>query len=273
MGNNALKANAGETVRLFLGNGGPNLVSSFHVIGEIFDNVRQEGGTALTHHVQTALIPAGGSSIVEFKVEVPGTFILVDHSIFRTFNKGSLGMLKVTGKEDLAIFTGKEVDEVYLGDRAIANGGARVAALQREYEKERRENPKLQKLTKEILVLQGQKVFLNACSVCHQAEGQGVPNVFPPLAKSDFLMALAAKQDRTALLQIPLNGLSGPVKVNGKEYNSVMPPISGLSDEDLAAVMTYVTSSWGNSARAFTVEEVQTARAAAATASAAQAGH
>src|SRR5262245_27799258 len=85
VGDRALKAKVGERVRIFVGNGGPNLVSSFHVIGEIFDRVYYEGGARYQEHVQTTLIPAGGSAIVEFKVEVPGTYILVDHSIFRTF--------------------------------------------------------------------------------------------------------------------------------------------------------------------------------------------
>ena len=82
-GDNAITANVGETVRLFVGNGGPNLVSSFHVIGEIFDKVYAEGGITINENIQTTLVPAGGAAIVEFKVEVPGTFILVDHSIFR----------------------------------------------------------------------------------------------------------------------------------------------------------------------------------------------
>jgi nitrite reductase (NO-forming) len=106
-GDKALTAKTGETVRLFIGNGGPNLISSFHVIGEIFDKVRVEGGDVVNANVQTTLVPAGGSAITEFKVEVPGTLILVDHSIFRTFNKGSLGMLKVEGPEDKAIYSGK----------------------------------------------------------------------------------------------------------------------------------------------------------------------
>ena len=92
-GDNAIVAEVGETVRLYVGNGGPNLVSSFHVIGEIFDKVHVEGGSLVNENVQTTLIPAGGAAIVEFKVDVPGTFILVDHSIFRAFNKGALGML------------------------------------------------------------------------------------------------------------------------------------------------------------------------------------
>jgi len=97
-GSNAITAEVGETVRLFVGNGGPNLVSSFHVIGEIFDKVFVEGGSMVNENVQTTLIPAGGAAIVEFKVDVPGDLVLVDHSIFRAFNKGALGILKVEGE-------------------------------------------------------------------------------------------------------------------------------------------------------------------------------
>ena len=103
-GDNALQAKVGETVRLFVGNGGPNLTSSFHVIGEIFDNVYTEGGTVAQHNVQTTAIPAGGSSMVEFRVEAPGELVIVDHSIFRAFNKGALGILNVSGKQQDKVF-------------------------------------------------------------------------------------------------------------------------------------------------------------------------
>jgi nitrite reductase (NO-forming) len=104
-GDNALQAKVGERVRLFVGDAGPNLTSSFHVIGEVFDNVYTEGGSVATqHNVQTTLIPSGGSAIVEFGVEKPGDLILVDHSIFRAFNKGALGMLHVSGDDDARVF-------------------------------------------------------------------------------------------------------------------------------------------------------------------------
>lgn len=103
-GANALPAIVGETVRLYAGNGGPNLVSSFHVIGEIFDKVYIEGGQLINKDVQTTLIPSGGSTIVEMKMQVPGVLNIVDHSIFRTFNKGALAQIKVTGNEDQSIF-------------------------------------------------------------------------------------------------------------------------------------------------------------------------
>ena len=105
LGDNQLHARTGETVRLFVGNGGPNLVSSFHVIGEIFDNVYAEGGTKVSqNNVQTTLVPAGGSAIVEFRAEVPGDLVLVDHSIFRAFNKGALGMIEISGADNNVVF-------------------------------------------------------------------------------------------------------------------------------------------------------------------------
>src|SRR6266568_2216771 len=102
----ALTAKVGETVRLYVGNGGPNLVSSFHVIGEIFDKVYPEG--AITgqpaRNVQTTLVPAGGAVVVEMKMNVPGRYLLVDHSIVRAMDKGALGSIEVAGAEQPGIF-------------------------------------------------------------------------------------------------------------------------------------------------------------------------
>ena len=83
--NDKMGVNVGEKVRLYVGNGGVNLISSFHVIGEIFDNVYPEAaiGSEPHHNVQTTIVPAGGASIVEFKVDVPGKYILVDHALAR----------------------------------------------------------------------------------------------------------------------------------------------------------------------------------------------
>lgn len=103
-GKNALQANVGETVRLYVGNGGPNLSSSFHVIGEIFDRVYMEGGSLINENVQTTMIPAGGSVIVDMQVEVPGMLNIVDHALYRTFHKGSLAQIKVSGNENPNVF-------------------------------------------------------------------------------------------------------------------------------------------------------------------------
>jgi len=247
-GDKALTAKTNETVRLFVGNGGPNLVSSFHVIGEIFDTVRPEGGTVAQHNVQTTLIPAGGAAIVEFHTEVPGSYVLVDHSIFRAFNKGALGILKVDGPEDLAIYSGKEVDSVYLGDRAEPNLAAVSTAAKAHASGT---------LTKDEQIAAGKQLFTGTCSVCHQANGEGLPNVFPPLAKSDLIAA-----DPKRVVEIMLHGLSGKVKVNGTEYDSVMPPMNQLTDDEVANIGTFVLNSWGNPGGQITKEQAATVRAA-----------
>jgi nitrite reductase (NO-forming) len=249
VGANAIKASVGDTVRLFVGNGGPNLVSSFHVIGEIFDKVFQEGGTRYQENVQTTLVPAGGSAITEFRVEVPGTLIIVDHSIFRAFNKGALGMLKVDGDDNLLVYSGKEVDNVYLGDKVMAEELSIVSDVtQAEL---------TGSATKEQRINAGRVLYNGTCSVCHQQNGEGLEGVFPPLADSDYLMA-----DARRAIEVVLNGLTGPVTVNGSSYNSVMPPMSQLNDDEIANILTFALNGWGNEGDAVDSDEVAEVRAA-----------
>jgi nitrite reductase (NO-forming) len=243
-GDNALTAKVGETVRIFMGNGGPNLVSSFHMIGEIFDKVHIEGGDAINTNVQTTLIPAGGSAIVEFKVDVPGTFILVDHSIFRAFNKGALGMLNVTGEENKKIYSGTTQEGIYLPE-----GGN----IQNMPEGKKEAKSTVAKTLPEQ-IKSGKGIFGTTCFACHQSEGQGVPNAFPPLAKSDYLNA-----DPKRAIQAVIRGLSGEITVNGKKINSVMPS-QNLTDDEIADVLTYVYSSWGNNKTVVTPAMVKAQR-------------
>ena len=96
-GDNAFKAKVGETVRIFFGVGGPNLTSSFHVIGEVFDKVYPEGALANPiSNVQTTHVPAGGATVAEFRVDVPGTYVVVDHSLGR-LEKGAAAQIVVEG--------------------------------------------------------------------------------------------------------------------------------------------------------------------------------
>jgi nitrite reductase (NO-forming) len=230
VGDKALDTKVGETVRLYFGVGGPNLTSSFHVIGEIFDKVWPEGGMKyVQEHVQTTMVPSGGSAILEFKVDVPGTYVLVDHSLSRAFNKGALGMLKASGPEDRVIYS----------------------ELKAKIEAEIKSNPAIANLTQEVRLERGKQVYMASCFACHLPDGKGMANVFPPLAGSDYLMA-----DRDRAIRVVLKGLTGPVTVNGVNYNSAMPP-QPLSDEQVADVLTYVTNSWGNQAEPFTVDDVR----------------
>jgi len=108
----ALRAEVGDTVRIYFGVGGPNAISSFHVIGEIFDRVYDEGSLTsepLTD-VQTTLVPPGGSTVVEFTLDVPGRYILVDHALSR-LERGLAGYLYAEGEENEAIFSSSDVPE------------------------------------------------------------------------------------------------------------------------------------------------------------------
>lgn len=100
-----MHAKVGEKVRIYVGNGGVNLISSFHVIGEIFDTVYPEGniGGSMEKNVQTTAVLPGGSSIVEFTLDVPGKYLLVDHALAR-MNKGAWAVLEVSGDANKNIF-------------------------------------------------------------------------------------------------------------------------------------------------------------------------
>ncbi|SHN37933.1 copper-containing nitrite reductase [Rhizobacter sp. OV335] len=247
-GDKAITAKTGETVRLFVGNGGPNLVSSFHVIGAIFDEVRYEGGSNVQKNVQTTLIPAGGAAVVKFTTRVPGSYVLVDHSIFRAFNKGALAILKVSGPEDKSLYSGKELDSVYLGDRSQPNMNAVATATRAAA---------AGTLTLQDQVRAGESLFAGTCSVCHQANGAGLPGVFPPLARSDYLAS-----DPARAIGIVLHGLTGKLKVNGGDYDSVMPSMVQLNDDEVANILTYVLNSWDNPGGRILTDDVKRVRAA-----------
>src|SRR6185312_4482660 len=177
-GTNALQAKVGDRIRIYAGNAGPNLVSSFHIIGQIFDKVYVEGGSQINQNVATTLIPSGGATIVEFTCKEPGTFNIVDHSIFRAFNQGALAQLIVTGPADKNIYSGKLADQFYYPPIPAETG--------------KKDNPVVEPTALEPSFADrfkdGHALFESNCSSCHQATGLGLPGSFPPLAKSDFLM-------------------------------------------------------------------------------------
>ena len=104
-GKGVLRAKVGEKVRIYFGDAGPNFISSFHIIGTIFDKVWREGDLVdpPAHSVQTTLVPAGGATAVEFTARVPGTYTLVDHAIFR-IEQGAVGYVEVTGEPQRGIY-------------------------------------------------------------------------------------------------------------------------------------------------------------------------
>jgi mono/diheme cytochrome c family protein len=105
----------------------------------------------------------------------------------------------------------------------------------------------------------GEQVFQTVCAACHQANAEGVPGAFPPLAGSEWVAA-----DPETPIRIVLEGLTGPVQVKGTTFNSLMPPPPGLDDDKIAAVLTFVRSHFGNKGSAVSKEQVAGVRSALA---------
>jgi len=253
MGENALRVKTGESVRLFLGNAGPALVSSFHIVGEIFDDVYGEGGTTVNqHNVQTTIVPVGGSAIVDLVADVPGDYQFVDHSMFRAFNKGAMGAMQVEGVARPEIYSGRQSEEIFNPGTHLE----RVAAVTVSTPTQPLSNPKVTVASAPADAAQehGKQVYATICTNCHQPDGRGMPGVFPPLAKSDFLMS-----DPERAIRVLLEGRQGPITVNGKDFNGVMPNFS-LKDEEIAAVLTYVRNNFGNAGTPLTPADVQRVR-------------
>lgn len=115
----------------------------------------------------------------------------------------------------------------------------------------------------DALLAQGRKIYTVYCSACHQPNGRGTPNQFPPLAGSDWVLT----EGPNRIIRIVLNGLQGPITVNGNEYNNVMLPWRDqLSDQDIAAVVTFIrgNAEWGNNAGPATPAQVKAIRDATA---------
>ena len=102
----------------------------------------------------------------------------------------------------------------------------------------------------------GKRVFDTTCIACHQANGQGVPGQYPPLAGSEW-----AQGPEERVIRIVLHGLNGPIKVEGKDFNNVMAPLGSLKDDQIANVISYVRASWGNTASEVQPETVAKVRA------------
>jgi len=233
IGDGALHSKVGDSVRLFVGDGGPNLSSNFHVIGQIFDDVNVEGGSLINHNVQTTVIPPGGASMIKLTTLVPGTYLMVDHAITRAFMKGALGQLVVSGAAQPQLYQ-------------------RVNAPAAHAEE-------MQMKTNDPMSI-GKRVFTQICSACHQGNGMGLPGAFPPLAMSDYLNSSPKRA-----IGIVLHGLHGKITVNNTGYESQMPVFGGqLSDEEIAGVLTYVLNSFGNQGGTVTAAEVKAERAKAA---------
>jgi nitrite reductase (NO-forming) len=239
MGEHALRVKTGQSVRMYLGNPGPSLVSSFHIVGAIFNNVYGEGGSTINqHNVQTTVVPVGGASMVEMVADVPGSYTIVDHAMFRAFNKGAMGLLEVEGAPRAELFSGRQSEEIYNPGTHLQRVAATTEVAPAPFASAGGTNE------------HGKQVYTTICVACHQPDGNGVANTFPPLAKSDFLMG-----DKDRAVRVLLQGLSGQVIVNGRTFNNVMPKLP-LTDEDIAGALSYVRANFGNTGSGISVADV-----------------
>jgi nitrite reductase (NO-forming) len=166
--------------------------------------------------------------MVEFVVDVPGDYPVVDHSIFRASSRGTVGLLSVAGRENPLIFSGRTRHDRY-------EPGTRLAKSAAFTEKE---------------VDEGAAVYERVCATCHQADGAGVPSVFPPLASSDFFLA-----DTDRAIRIAMKGLKGRISVNGAIYSGEMPNPK-LDDEQIAGVLTHIAGRLNGSDVVFNRDDV-----------------
>lgn len=111
-----------------------------------------------------------------------------------------------------------------------------------------------QKFDLKASIERGREVYNTQCITCHMEKGEGIEGVFPPVAKSDYLMA-----DKNRSIKQILEGASGEMTVNGKIYNGEMPAVD-LTDEQVSDVLNYVRNSWGNKGAAVTPGEVKAQR-------------
>jgi mono/diheme cytochrome c family protein len=202
-------------------------------------------------HKQSQRQP-GETSFTAKPVDAPGRSTIKEIGSEPVANRASVPVLFIAVLGAL-LFWG----DMYL----VNNGGQLDARVYSPYRSIHELNNYQPKDASALLKAQGQKVYKLYCAACHQDDGNGNPSAFiPPLAGSDWV----SPKDPHRMIRIVLNGLQGPITVNGKQYGTaaMLPWRDALKDEDVAGVLTYVRSTWGNKAPAVPVEQVKEIREA-----------
>lgn len=213
---------AGERTGFYLGSGGTNYASVFAPFGRKLD----------------------------WAERVHGPFLSVDPALIRTVS-ATADRPKATEPEARAIEPGRGV-EAKAQEELTADEARQLADQEGLFDVAPMGHRIELVAAKDAQGEKGRQVYQKICYACHQPDGRGVPGVFPMLAQSDYLAA-----DRARAIGIVLRGLSGPVTVNGRTTNSVMPALGAeLKDHEIADVLTYVFNAWENPGGAFTAEQV-----------------
>ncbi|TAL71752.1 MAG: c-type cytochrome [Rhodanobacter sp.] len=233
-----LTAKPGDLVRLYVVNAGPSLWSAFHVIGGIFDKVYPGGNPAQAiDGVSTYSVGPGEGAIFDLKLDEPGKYPFVDHSMAHA-QLGAIGVLQVQKPGEA--LTKPEIT------KAAAPESAAVAP------------PPAATGPYKFDPARGNELYATNCAACHQASGEGLPATFPPLKGNPAVLdADPAKQ-----ISVILHGLQGQA-INGQVYPGAMPPFAGsLNDADIADIANHERTSWGNQGKTITADQVKAARAA-----------
>lgn len=228
-----LKAAPGERVRIYLVDAGPNLWTSFHVIGAIFDRVYPDGTAAdALSGVSTYTVGPGAGAVFDLVIPDPGKYAFVDHDMAHMM-LGAQGILQV-GTPATPPTPSAAAPSPASAPLPVPAGPYRFDAAK------------------------GAVLFAANCAACHQPTGMGLPAAFPPLKDNPVVQ----DPDPTKQIDVVLQGLHGE-NVGGTVYPSAMPPFSSLlNDAQIADIINHERSSWGNHGKLITADQVKTARSA-----------
>ena len=239
-----LTAAPGKLVRIYFVNAGPDLWSSFHVIGGIFDKVYPGGDAAdAVSGVSTYTVGPGAGAVFDITLDQPGNYVFVDHDMAHAII-GAQGVLRVG---DAAAIAAEKPPIA----AAPASAPAAPAAVAPPASAPAATGPY------KFDPAHGASLYASTCSACHQATGTGLPGAFPPLKGDPVVL----NPDPTEQIETILNGAHGR-NIGDTTYPSAMPPLgSALNDADVADIINHERSSWGNQGKPVTADQVKAERA------------
>ena len=246
-----LQVTANQRVRLYVINAGPNLASSFHVIGAIFDKVYPDGDVAhALSGVSTYAVGPGAGTVFDLLLTEPGKYPFVDHDMAHA-TVGAIGVLQVPGSGAAPVEP--DISAAAPDTAAVVPDVVAASAALGPYHFD---------------AAHGAALYTANCAACHQPTGEGVPGAFPPLKGNSAVL----DADPTRQIDALENGLHG-VDVGGTVYATAMPPFGQvLNDAEIADIVNHERTSWGNQGKQVTSSDAKAGRArspAAASASAA----
>ncbi len=230
---------AGERVRVYFVDAGPDLWSSFHVIGAIFDKVYPDGDAAhALSGVSTYTVGPGAGAVFDLVIPDPGKYAFVDHDMAHMVI-GAQGILDVRAPG------AAPVASAFTAPAAVTPA-ANATPVPAEPAGPYKFDP-----------TQGATLYANNCSACHQIGGTGLPGAFPPLKDN----AAVLDPDPEKQIEVILHGLHG-ANVGGTVYPTAMPPFASvLNATQIANIINHERSSWGNHAKLIKAEQVKKVRA------------